>query len=78
MTAVEQSETNKNSVVVEGLFNFGFIDIDPPAVQVGKELTAKVKDSKASSSIILLGAKLASTIGRNSGVSSYAYLSILQ
>ena len=68
MTAVEQSETNKNGVVIEGLFDFGFID--PPAAQVGKELTANVKDSEASSSIVLLGAKLASAIGRNSGVSS--------
>jgi helicase MOV-10 len=65
MTAVEQSETDKNGVVVEGSFDFGFID--PPAAEVGNELTATIK---ASSRFVLLEAKLASTQGRSSGVSS--------
>jgi hypothetical protein len=68
MIAVEQSETDKNGVVVEGLFDFGFID--PPAAQVGKELTATIKASPASSRFVLLGAKLASAQGNNNGVSS--------
>lgn len=68
MTAVEQSESDKNGVVVEGLFDFGFID--PPAAQVGKELTATAKASQASSKFVLLGAKLASAQGKSSGVSS--------
>ena len=44
MTAMEQSETDKNSAVVEGLFDFEFID--PPAAQLGKELTATIKASQ--------------------------------
>ena len=68
MTAVEQSEADKNGVVVEGLFDFGFID--PPAAQVGKEFTAAVRASHHSSKINLLGTKLASAQGNNSRVSS--------
>jgi hypothetical protein len=66
MAAVEPSETNKNGVIVEGLFDFGFID--PPEAQLGKYLSATIKAS--SSSFVLLGAKLASAQGINSGVSS--------
>ena len=67
MTAVEQSETDKNGVVVEGLFDFEFID--PPAAQLGKELTATIKASQPSSKIILLEAKLASAQGKGIGIS---------
>ena len=68
MTAVEQSETDKNGVVVEGSFDFEFID--PPAAKVGKELTATIKASQPSSRFVLLEAKLASAQGKSSGVSS--------
>ena len=68
MTAVEQSETDKNGVVVEGSFDFEFID--PPVAQVGTELTATVKASQPSSRSVLLEAKLASAQGKSSGVSS--------
>jgi helicase MOV-10 len=67
MIAVEQSETNRNGVVVEGSFDFEFID--PPEAEVGKESTISVKASKPSSKFVLLEAKLASHRG-NSGVSS--------
>ena len=67
MTAVEQSEADKNGVIVEGLFDFGFID--PPAAQVGKELNATIKAS-SNGNFVLLEAKLASTQGNNSGPSS--------
>ena len=65
MTAVEQSETDKNGVVVEGSFNFEFID--PSVAEVGKELTATIR---ASSGFALLEAKLASAQGKSTGVSS--------
>ena len=67
MTVVEQSETDKNGVVVEGLFDFGFID--PSAAQVGKELSATIRTSRPSS-FVLLGTRLASAQGKNTGVSS--------
>ena len=67
MTAVEQSEADKNGVIVEGLFDFGFID--PPAAQVGKELNATIKAS-SNGNFVLLEAKLASAQGNNSGPSS--------
>lgn len=65
MTAVEQSETDKNGVVVEGSFDFEFID--PPAAQLGRELTATIKASQPSSKIVLLEAKLASAQEKSSG-----------
>ena len=65
MTAVEQSETDKNGVIVEGSFDFGFID--PPVAKEGKELTATIK---ASSRYDLLEAKLVSAQEKSSGVSS--------
>lgn len=65
MTVVEQSETDKNGVVVEGLFDFEFID--PPEAKVGKVLTTTIKASKPSSRITLLEAKLASSQGKSSG-----------
>jgi helicase MOV-10 len=69
MTAVEQSETNKNGVIVEGSFDFEFID--PPVAEVGKELTATIKASQPSSrSAVLLEARLASDKGKSSKVSS--------
>ena len=68
MTAVEQSESDKNGVVIEGSFDFEFID--PAVANVGKELTATVKASQASSKSVLLEAKLASAQGKSSGVSS--------
>jgi helicase MOV-10 len=69
MTAVEQSETNKNGVIVEGSFDFEFID--PLVAEVGKELTATIKASQPSSrSAVLLEAKLASAKGKSSKVSS--------
>ena len=68
MAAVEQSETDKNGVVVEGSFDFEFID--PPAAQVGKELTATIKASQPSSRFVLLEAKLASAQEKGSRVSS--------
>ena len=67
MTAVEQSETDKNGVVVEGSFDFGFID--PPVAKEGKELTATIKTSQPSSKSVLLEANLASVHGKSSGVS---------
>ena len=68
MTAVEQSETDKNGVIVEGSFDFGFID--PPVAKEGKELSATIKASQSSSRSVLLEAKLASAQGKSSGVSS--------
>ena len=65
MAALEQSETDKNGVFVEGSFDFEFID--PPAARVGKELTAAIK---ASSRFVLLEANLASAQGKSRGVSS--------
>jgi helicase MOV-10 len=65
MTAVEQSETDKNGVVVEGSFDFDFID--PAAAKKGKELTATIKGSSKS---VLSEAKLASAQGKSGGVSS--------
>jgi helicase MOV-10 len=65
MTAVEQSETDKNGVVIEGLFDFEIID--PPAARVGKELTATVRALQPFSNTVLLEAKLASAQGRSSG-----------
>ena len=67
MTAMEQSETDKNSAVIEGLFDFEFID--PPAAQLGKELIATIKASQPSSKTFLLEAKLASAQGKGIGVS---------
>ncbi|KAF8804655.1 RNA helicase [Phlegmacium glaucopus] len=69
MTAVEQSETDKNGVVVEGLFDFDFID--PPVAQVGKITTISIKTSQPFSKSVLLEAKLASAQG-NSGISSFS------
>ena len=70
MSAVEQSETDKNGVVVEGSFDFEIID--PPVAKVGKELTVTIKASQVSSTgrSVLLDAKLASAQGKKSGVSS--------
>lgn len=62
MTAVEQSETDKNGVVIEGSFDFGFID--PPVAQVGKELSVAIRASQPYS-LVLLGTRLASAQGRN-------------
>jgi helicase MOV-10 len=58
ITAVEQSETNKNGVIVEGSLDFEFID--PP---VAKELTVIIKASHPSNGSVLLEAKLASAQG---------------
>ena len=58
MTAVEQSETDKNGVVVEGSFDFEFID--PPVAKLGKDLTIIIKTTQSSSRSVLLEAKLAS------------------
>ena len=66
MTALEQSESDKNGVVVEGSFDFEFID--PPEAKVGKILSATIK-AKSSSRVVLLEAKLASDRGRSSEVS---------
>ena len=68
MTAVEQSESNKNGVVVEGSFDFEFID--PPEAEVGKELIATIKASKPSLRFVLLEAKLATAQGKTRGISS--------
>ena len=68
MTAVEQSETDKNGVVVEGSFNFDFID--PAAAKVGKEITATIKATESPSKIVLLEAKLASALEKTGGISS--------
>lgn len=68
MTAVEQSEANKNGVIVEGSLDFEFID--PPVAEVGKILTVTIKPSHPSSRSVLLEAKLASAQRTNSGVSS--------
>lgn len=70
MTAVEQSETDKNGVVVEGTFDFGFID--PPVAQAGKTTIVNIKTSQPFSTSVLLGAKLASAQGnaRSKGKSS--------
>lgn len=68
MAAVEQSESDKNSVVVEGSLDFEFID--PPEAKIGKELIATIKASKTSSKFVLLEAKLASDHRKNSGDSS--------
>lgn len=65
MAAVEQSETDKNGVVVEGSFDFDFID--PAVGQAGKEITATIKTSQPSSKSVLLEAKLASAQGRSGG-----------
>lgn len=65
--AVEESETDKNGVVVEGSFDFDIID--PSVAAVGKELTATIKALQASSKCVLLEAKLASAQGKSSGVS---------
>ena len=67
MTAVERSETDKNGVVVEGSFDFEFID--PPVAEVGTALTATIKASKGSSRFVLLEEKLASDRGKRSEVS---------
>jgi helicase MOV-10 len=67
MAAVEQSETDKNGVVVEGSFDFGFID--PAVGQAGKEITVTIKTSQPSSKSVLLEAKLASAQGRSGGKS---------
>ena len=67
MTAVEQSETDKNGVVVEGSFDFEFID--PPVAEVGKKVTATIKVSRRASRSVLLEAKLASAQGKSRGVS---------
>ena len=67
MTAVEQSESDKNGVVVEGSFDFDFID--PPVAEVGIALTATIKTSKSSSRFVLLEEKLASDRGKRSEVS---------
>ena len=69
MIAVEQSETDKNGVVVEGSFDFGFIDLPVTKVPVGKESIATIKTSQPSSKSVLLEAKLASAHGKSSGVS---------
>lgn len=68
MTAVEQSEADKNGVVVEGLFDFDFID--SAVAQVGKQMSATVKALQPSSNCVLLEAKLASAQGKGGGVSS--------
>lgn len=68
MTAVEQSETDKNGAVVEGSFDFDFID--PAVAKVGKEVTATIKATESSSKIVLLEAKLASALGKTGGISS--------
>ena len=68
MTAVEQSETDKNGVVVEGSFDFDFID--PAVAKVGKEVTATIKATESSSKIVLLEAKLASALGKTGGILS--------
>ena len=68
MTAVEQSETDKNGVVVEGLFDFDFIN--PAMAQVGKTTTVIIKTSQPFSKSILLGAKLASAQGNSGGIPS--------
>ena len=52
---MEQSETDKNGDIVEGSFDFGFID--PPEAEEGKEITVNLK---ASSRFVLLEAKLTS------------------
>ena len=67
MTAVEQSETDKNGLIVEGLFDFDFID--PHVAQAGKQTTATIKTSQPFCKTVLLEAKLASTQGQSSGVS---------
>jgi len=69
MTAVEQSEIDKNGVVVEGSLDFEIID--PTVAKVGKELILTVKSPQSPSrSVKLLEAKLASAQGNRSGVSS--------
>lgn len=69
MTAVEESESDKNGVVVEGSFNFEIID--PPVAKAGKELMVTIKASQPSSTgrSVFLEAKLASSQGKSSAVS---------
>lgn len=70
MTAVEQSETDKNGVVVEGSFDFDFID--PPVAEAGKTTVVQIKTSQPFSTSVLLEVKLASAQGNASsgGISS--------
>lgn len=67
MTALEQSEADKNGVVVEGSTDFDFID--PPVAQVGKEITLSIKTSQPFSKSVLMEANLASAQGQRRGVS---------
>jgi helicase MOV-10 len=61
MTAVELSETDKNGVVVEGPFDFDFID--PLVAQAGKTTIVNIKTPQPFSKSVLLQAKLASAQG---------------
>jgi hypothetical protein len=60
----------KTAWSLKGLSNFEFIN--PSEAEVGKELTATIKASKASSRFVLLEVKLASAqgLGKTSGISS--------
>jgi helicase MOV-10 len=70
MTAVEQSETDKNGVVVEGSFDFDFID--PPVAEAGKTTIVTIKTLQPFSTSVLLEVRLASAQGNASsgGISS--------
>ena len=68
MTALEKSETDKNGVVVEGSFDFGFVE--PLVAKVGTEITSTIKASISPNKSVLLEAKLASAEGHCTGVSS--------
>ena len=65
MTAVEQSEADKNGVAVEGSFDFDFID--PLVAQAGTKTTVNITTSQLFCKSVLLEAKLGSVQGNSIG-----------
>ncbi|KAF8156820.1 RNA helicase [Crassisporium funariophilum] len=69
-SALDEAQTDKNGVIIEGLFDVGFVN--PAIAHTGMEISVIIKTSLYSSKSVLVEIKLASTQGIRPTVSPFA------